>query len=52
MIGLIIAGIIGFIAGFALAASTKDSINIGFGNKNTTTITYKDGEQKIKADKK
>ena len=52
MIGFIIVGAVCFIAGFALAATRKDNINIGFGNKTTTTITYENGEQKIKTEKR
>lgn len=40
-----IVGLVCFIAGFALAAMSKDNITIGFGNQ---TITQIDGETKIK----
>lgn len=39
-----IVGLVCFIAGFALAAMSKDNITIGFGNQ---TITQIDGETKV-----
>jgi len=33
-----IVGLVCFIAGFCIAAISKDNINIGFGNKNITMI--------------
>jgi hypothetical protein len=39
--GYFIVGLVCFIAGFCVAALTKDNINIGFGNQNITMI---DGE--------
>ena len=44
-----IVGAICFIAGFALAALSKDNITIGFGNQNITMV---DGEMVDKSKKK
>lgn len=41
MVDILIALVVGFISGFAIAARFKDNINIGFGNQSITMI---DGE--------